>query len=297
MSLAGLRKQLDNFKIDRITIGIKSKQFIKWRISDLFLIIILIIIFFTVPNFKPFHRLFYLDDKRIQYPFAEHETVTTFQLFLYSTWIPLIIINIFSILFTSLNYKIYLSYIISLGLLLSVILTSVVTDILKNFFGRHRPDFLARCLPKEGTPTDVLVSIDVCTQTDSGILEDGFRTTPSGHSSISFAGGVFLTLFLIGQLQSLNTKVGTLRFIICFIPTFCACLIALSRTEDYRHNFIDIFVGSLIGITIATYNYFKLFPKLTDSKSYCTKIMIEEMKDDSKQNIENELEYTRLENV
>lgn len=36
----------------------------------------------------------------------------------------------------------------------------------------------------------------ICTQTDLAILKDGFRSFPSGHSSLSFAGLGFLAFYL-----------------------------------------------------------------------------------------------------
>lgn len=44
-----------------------------------------------------------------------------------------------------------------------------------------------RCQVKPGTVVDptslILVTIDICTQTDNYILQDGFKSFPSGHSS------------------------------------------------------------------------------------------------------------------
>ncbi len=67
--------------------------------------------------------------------------------------------------------------------------------------GRPRPDLLARCKPTPGTPTSTLVAIDVCTETDHHTLHDGWRSFPSGHSSFSFAGLGFLSLFFAGQMR------------------------------------------------------------------------------------------------
>ena len=53
------------------------------------------------------------------------------------------------------------------------------------------------------------------------------RTTPSGHSSISFAGLFYLTLFLLGQSQANNGKTSSWRTMISFIPWLMACYIAL----------------------------------------------------------------------
>lgn len=131
-----------NSKFNRITWGFKSPTFIKWRITDFILIIVLIVLFFVTSQAEPFHRQFYLNDMTIQHPFAEHERVTNIQLGLYSTVIPLSVIIIVALISTCPpKYKLYNTWVSSIGLLLSVLITSFVTNIVKNWFGRLRPDF------------------------------------------------------------------------------------------------------------------------------------------------------------
>ncbi len=80
---------------------------------------------------------------------------------------------------------------------------------MKNLFGKPRPDLLSRCQPDianlsiyllggyQGTD---IVSSAICKQIDKSILEDGFRSFPSGHSSFSSAGLIYLSLFLASKL-------------------------------------------------------------------------------------------------
>lgn len=289
-----------NSKFNRITWGFKSPTFIKWRITDFILIIVLIVLFFVTSQAEPFHRQFYLNDMTIQHPFAEHERVTNIQLGLYSTVIPLSVIIIVALISTCPpKYKLYNTWVSSIGLLLSILITSFVTNIVKNWFGRLRPDFLDRCQPANDTPKDKLVSIEVCTTDNLDRLADGFRTTPSGHSSISFAGLFYLTLFLLGQSQANNGKTSSWRTMISFIPWLMACYIALSRTQDYRHHFIDVFVGSCLGLIIAIWQYFRLFPWFGGNQandSFNNRIMIEEIK--RKEEIkQDENNYRRISDI
>jgi membrane-associated phospholipid phosphatase len=84
---------------------------------------------------------------------------------------------------------------------------------MKNLFGHWRPDLLSRCNPDianlakyavggytNTTQGVYLVSAAICQSTDSGTLDDGFRSFPSGHSSFSAAGLVYLSLFLASKL-------------------------------------------------------------------------------------------------
>lgn len=80
---------------------------------------------------------------------------------------------------------------------------------LKNICGKPRPDLLARCQPdiqnvaryvvggiSNITSNGQLVSAAICTNSDTAMLNDGFRSYPSGHSSSSAAGLGHLALFL-----------------------------------------------------------------------------------------------------
>ena len=88
-----------------------------------------------------------------------------------------------------------------LGLALSIIAAWFITNGMKNLFGKPRPDLLSRCQPdldnvaqyligglSTASLSGRLVSPNICTNTNKHILDDGFRSYPSGHSSSSAAG-------------------------------------------------------------------------------------------------------------
>lgn len=254
------------FGLDQIKGG---SRLIHWRVTDLVLLGAYLVLYHVVYNIEPFQRQFYIGDLLISHPFAESERVNNTQLFFYAVWVPLSVIGVVSLVITKPEFKIYTTYVALLGQALSVLTASIVTDILKNAFGRHRPDFLARCIPKADAPTDVLVyAKDVCTTDNLPRLLDGFRTTPLGHSSISFAGLLYLSFFLAGQLTVTRPQAGAWRSVVAFVPTLGAAMIALSRTEDYRHHFIDVFVGLSLGVVVAVWLYFRLFPGLGQFRCY-----------------------------
>uniref|UniRef100_A0A0D2XR41 Phosphatidic acid phosphatase type 2/haloperoxidase domain-containing protein n=1 Tax=Fusarium oxysporum (strain Fo5176) TaxID=660025 RepID=A0A0D2XR41_FUSOF len=159
--------------------------------------------------------MFFINDLQISYPFAVHERVPV-----------------------SAKHEVtYLSF------LISIVLTSFITDIIKNAVGRPRPDLLDRCKPAIGTKANTLVTIDVCTAEDGHILQEGWRSFPSGHSSFSFAGLGFLSLFLAGQLHVFRYSAGgrdLSRALVCLLPLIGAGLVAISRCEDYRHDVYDV---------------------------------------------------------
>jgi diacylglycerol diphosphate phosphatase / phosphatidate phosphatase len=150
---------------------------------------------------EPFHQLFLLSDVRIQRPHAEVQTVDVFFLFLYALVVPFIVLALWNLGWRRDTHKAHVSI---LGLAISIILTSLITDILKNAIGRPRPDLIDRCKPLPGTETDVLVSVDVCTEKGHHTLHDG---------------EVFRVGILVSRLLAWDGwRYSSLRSPGCFIP-------------------------------------------------------------------------------
>lgn len=86
-----------------------------------------------------------------------------------------------------------------LGLALTHATSQLITQGTKNVAGKPRPDMLARCMPdvsmsslaehrvggfgQDISPKWIIVDQNICTQTDMHILDDGFRSFPSGHAT------------------------------------------------------------------------------------------------------------------
>lgn len=170
--------------------------------------------------------------------------------FIYALFIPLAVLIAHNLTTSAPSHK---HHVTILGLAISIILTSFLTDVVKNMVGRPRPDLIARCIPRPGTPDRVLVAVNVCTQTDHHTLHDGWRAFPSGHASFSFAGLGYLSLFLAGQARIFAHGAGAgagsladhteklvrgdlLRALLCLGPLLGATMIAISRCQDYRHD-------------------------------------------------------------
>lgn len=187
--------------INRVTFGLDRFSFFpmlkKWRVGDVILIPVVFLINSSVYYVgTPFERQFYVNDLTINHPFAEHERVPNKNNIFFSLFIPIGVIVLFTAILGHPKHKLYLGYVSLLGLFVSFFVNGLATDLLKNWIGRHRPDFIARCIPKPDTPLNTLVfARDVCTTKDFDKLADGFRTTPSGHSSTAFSGLGYLTLW------------------------------------------------------------------------------------------------------
>ena len=208
---------------------------------------------------EPWHRLFSLNDLSIQYPHADPEHVPPLMLLIYAVIVPLASIGLWAVILRPGSHKAHVTF---LGLILSLFATTVVTDIIKNAVGRPRPDLLSRCKPADGTPTDVLVGIDVCTETAHHLLHDGWRSFPSGHSSSAFSGLGYLALVIAAQTHALRHSTPLPLALLPLVPLIGAALIAISRTEDYRHDVFDVTTGSTLGCVIALASYRRYYPSL-----------------------------------
>ncbi|KAK2731827.1 hypothetical protein FQN57_003153 [Myotisia sp. PD_48] len=211
----------------------------------------------------PFHRMFSLDNRSIQYPFAEQERVPVGWAIIYSAALPLVTIALWSAIFRP---EPHFAHATILGLLATLIVTTFITDLIKNAVGRPRPDLLSRCSPEKGTPEHTLVSFSVCSSPDGHILREGWRSFPSGHSSFAFGGLGYLALFFAGQLKVCRPRSGLSRALFSLSPLLGALMIALSRLEDYRHDVYDIACGSILGFAIAYLIYRCYYPSLCASK-------------------------------
>lgn len=239
-----------------------------WKAGDVVLVAALFVFYYAYGQGTPFARQFSIDDLTIAHPFAEKERVPDYMLMVYSFVVPIVVIGVLSPVFHRSVYGLRVAYLLLLGWAVGFFTNAVVTTVLKNHIGRLRPDFLARCVPKEGTPRGVMVmAADVCTTTNLARLTDGFRTTPSGHSSYSFAGLGFLALWLYGQMDAGSPEVLALRTLVAGVPVLGAALIAISRTEDYRHHFVDVLIGLVFGSVAAWWAYHRVFPATNEPNS------------------------------
>lgn len=179
-------------------------------------------------NVTPNKRYFSLADPNISFPFTEHELVPSWLLLVLNAGVPIVCIFIISLIFVpgstvppgtpkSLIWrrKLWELHTGWLGLALSLCSAWIITQGMKNLFGKPRPDLLARCEPDVANFAEYvvggkataslangmgqLVSAAICQNQDHGKLDDGFRSYPSGHSSSAAAGLIYLTFFIASK--------------------------------------------------------------------------------------------------
>ncbi|OWM84642.1 hypothetical protein CDL15_Pgr027429 [Punica granatum] len=145
-----------------------------------------------------------------------------------------------------------------LGLLYSALVTSVITNTVKNAVGRPRPDFFWRCFPDGKDVYDQFGNV-IC-HGENKVVDEGHRSFPSGHTSWSFAGLGFLSLYLAGKIEAFDRRGHVAKLCIVFLPLLVASLIGISRVDDYWHHWQDVFAGGLLGLAVATFCYMQFFP-------------------------------------
>lgn len=208
----------------------------------------------------PAKRPFSLTDINISYPFVEVEKYPESILFLLCIIGPFVLMSVL-ILLDKITGKFHRFYKATSCFSFAVALTSFVTTFLKKRLAKLRPDFLARCKPTVGAAKakELLYDEQICTAPyGEFILNDGYKSCPSGHSSMSMCGMIFLSMWLYVTYgrRSKNGLVG----LFCFTPMLLALDVVTSRIYDFKHGYFDIIMGSLVGAacTIASIVYIEL---------------------------------------
>jgi diacylglycerol diphosphate phosphatase/phosphatidate phosphatase len=223
--------------------------------------------FLLLDKVDGFRRDFSLEDTSLRHPFAVHERVPNFALYLIAVVSPLVIMPLVNVVTVRSWWDFHNA---TLGAVLGLSLTGAVTQVVKLTVGRPRPDVLDRCQPNAGLsdPPYQLSNSTICTQTNIAILRDGFRSFPSGHSSLSFAGLGFLAFYLAGKLHLFDEKGYAGKAWISLAPFLAAALVAISRTMDYRHHWQDVLVGATLGTVLAYFSYLQYYPSLVSQYSH-----------------------------
>lgn len=212
---------------------------------------------------------------------------------MYAVLLPIVVFNLFYIR----RRNVYDLHHSILGLLFAVLITAVLTDSIKNAVGRPRPDFFWRCFPDGIDVYDIWGNV-VCHGKDSDIRE-GHKSFPSGHTSWSFAGLGFLSLYLSGKIKAFDCRGHISKLCVVFLPLLVASLVGVSRVDDYWHHWQDVFAGGFLGLVVATFCYLQFFPPPYNTEGwspYAHFRALEELRANSQQAPQRDVEAVRNNN-
>lgn len=194
------------------------------------------------------------------YPYIESEKFSERNacliLGLINVLLPLVILIIFAIWF-KIPRRLLIEELISffLGVSFAIQLVFAVNELIKNSYGRMRPDYLSRCFGNDKNlwpQQDVakIPPIPECTSDFSAkALSDGRKSFPSGHTSLSFTVCGYIALFTYRKLSQVKNT-GSWRLVVPLSITSLALFIGISRTQDYRHFPTDVIGGAILGSTL-----------------------------------------------
>ncbi|KAH9609048.1 hypothetical protein KSS87_007662 [Heliosperma pusillum] len=234
------------------------------HLHDWLILILLICIEVVLNIISPFYRFVGKDMMEdLKYPFHSN-TIPVWSVPIYAVLLPILI---FVIRYLKRKDVHDLHHAI-LGLLFAVLITGVITDAIKDGVGRPRPNFFYRCFPDGQDFYDYLGNV-VCTGNPKDIRE-GHKSFPSGHTSWSFAGLGFLSLYLAAKIQVFDRRGHVGKLCVVFLPLLAAALVGVSRVDDYWHHWTDVFTGGIIGLTISFFCYLQFFPPPHRTKGWGT---------------------------
>lgn len=132
-----------------------------------------------------------------------------------------------------------------MGLGVALASTFMATEGLKDLAGKPRPDLLDRCDPDlskvsaytvGGLGADVpgaarLVTAGICRNQAKELRLDGFVSFPSGHASFSFAGLMYLSLWLCSKFSISFPYLGPLPF-----GAAAPAVAAMDSSPDHRNG-------------------------------------------------------------
>ncbi|CAN1297063.1 Putative lipid phosphate phosphatase 3, chloroplastic [Linum perenne] len=236
------------------TIKTHGAQVARNHLYDWLILVLLAVVEIVLLTIHPFNRFVSKDMMEdFRYPLKEN-TVPTWSVATYAVLLPILVF----IFFYYRRRCVFDLHHAILGLFFTTAITAVLTDAIKIATGRPRPDFFWRCFPDGKDVYDQLG--DVICHGIAKEIREGHKSFPSGHASWSFAGLGFLSLYLSGKIKVFDRQGHVGKLCIVIFPLLAASLVAISRVDDYRHHWQDVFAGSLLGLVVATLCYRQFFP-------------------------------------
>lgn len=177
-------------------------------------------------------------DLELNYPFNERETVPDWVVVVTCVILPILLYCFMGLLSgpTGDTHAILCTLFIAVGL------SELITDLVKLYCGRFRPNFYNMCGFDSVTKE--------CLVKDLHRLYDSRKSFPSGHASVSVTSMLVLSFYFAGKVgiqRSAPSVKVKLFYLAAWTPMLFALFVAASRVHDFYHHPADILGGSFIG--------------------------------------------------
>lgn len=166
-----------------------------------------------------------------------------------------------------------------LGVVYALVLSTLFQVTVKTLVGGLRPHWLSICQPDFDGPAafrnksglegvgygGIMYTPDICTNPDSGAIKNSLESFPSGHTTASFAGFVFLFLYLNAKLKVWSDYHPSMwKLGLVYAPILAATLVGGSLTVDQSHHWYDVLAGAVIGTVFAFSAYRTVYASIWD---------------------------------
>ncbi|KAK1795126.1 hypothetical protein P4O66_010305, partial [Electrophorus voltai] len=133
--------------------------------------------------------------------------------------------------------------------------TALITDIIQLSTGYPAPYFLTVCKPNYtylNTSCDESSFIleDICSGPDTAIINAGRKSFPSQHATLASFAAVYISMYFNSTLTD-SSKLLKPLLIFSFIISAIIC--GLTRIIQHKNHAIDVYLGFLLGGSIAVY--------------------------------------------
>ncbi|PSR89081.1 Lipid phosphate phosphatase, partial [Actinidia chinensis var. chinensis] len=238
------------------TIKSHGGKLARTHMHDWLILLVLALIIGALNYIEPFHRFVGKEMMTdLKFPFKP-DTIPFWTVRVYVGLFPCVVFLVYYIS----RRDIYDLHHAVLGLLLSVLITGVITDSIKDAVGRPRPNFYWRCFVDGVSVFDPSTMDVMCTNKNLKVTKEGYKSFPSGHTSWSFAGLGFLSLYLSGKIRAFNRNGHISKLCFVILPYLLAALVGVSCVDDYWHHWTDVFTGAVIGTVVSALCYLHFFP-------------------------------------
>ncbi|OHS96115.1 PAP2 superfamily protein [Tritrichomonas foetus] len=211
-----------------------------------------------------------IGDSLSQFPHPDKETVPALILLVVLIVVPLVIFIVFYFSSKKLPdfFRTFNIWAVIWTLLTSQMAVQLVTELLKTYVGRARPDMYARCGEN--------AQYETCKATGS-ILSDSFKSFPSGHASGSFGAMYFTAMFIMKVFTSRSVLVSYLALLFALLGLW----VGSTRIRDFRHHPDDVVAGFFVGYVVTKLIWKnakdRIFPKSTTTTISIKQNLIEEV--------------------